>query len=219
MRRDDNVFLFTLIDFLVQILFFGLAFYTVIAFANAKPNTSDTLKIDRDKVRTVTNWTWSTSIPGLADTIGPLSKPKDDFANWAQFISSHDLSEVTLDFDLVKQLGGKDRVEKAVRALGKPSCLPQDVPRNTATPIADLRLTDDRIAVQTTTPDFLKIAKQVRTDASVGTSFSLANFRAAFQSITNIQPECRYFVAIHEDTRLVAPRNAVNSAFMTILRR
>jgi hypothetical protein len=217
--RDDNVFLFTLIDFLVQVLFFGLAFYTVIAYTTAKPQTTNTDKIDHDKVHTVTEWTWASSIPELAGTLGGLRKPQDNFSQWAEFISSHDLKDVTLDFDLVKRMGGRDRLEKAARALGKPSCLAGDAEKNTATAVADLLLTDSEIAIQSSSPTFLDIAKQLGVGASVGSRYTLSQFRAAFQGVNTSHPDCRYFVNIQEKTELIAPRNAVNSAFLVIVRK
>lgn len=219
MKRDESVFFFTLIDFLVQVLFFGLAFYTVVSYASAKSNRGDSVKIDRADVRVVTNWTWSNSIPELANDLRPLRRPKDDFEKWAEFISSHDYEDVTLAFDFVKEHGGIGRLKNAVRALGKPSCLPQDVAANEATAIARLVLTDNQILIESASPTFTKLSQSLGVRAGAGDAIGLASFRSSFQKLISLHPECRYFVSIREDTDLGEPKRAVEAGFLTMTRK
>lgn len=214
MKRGDDVFLFTLIDFLIQILFFGLAFYTIVTFINAQRDpkaTSD--KIDHTKVVQVTNWTGFSSIPKLAEFLNPIQKPAG-FSEWAKFMSGHDLKDVELKLRFIDDHGGMAKIGQDIRAVGLPSCLEGDKATNGTTAVATFRLTDNRIDLLSETPNFHKVLSEINLSRAAVQSLTLMQFRELFGPLKAKHRQCRYFVSTDEtQTLLHAPRDAVNSAF------
>lgn len=218
MRQDDSVFFFTLIDFLVQVLFFGLAFYSVAAY-NDKKAMRQIVKVEVSEARRIQDWTWSKSISHLATSLAPLEKPRDNFHEWAEFISAHDLQNVKLTFDFVEKNGGLESLGRAVRALGQPSCLDADRERNSVTAVAGFLLFDSEILVQQLSPMFAEVDGLLGTRTRVGEVLPLDNFRARYKRLPSLRSDCRYFVNVREETPLKAARDAVESAFLLASRR
>jgi len=218
MKRNDDVFFFTLIDFLLQVLFFGLLFFTLVTQPDNPPvsaGASD--KIDHDKVMTVTAWTGFLSIPFLADFLKPLpiDITKEQFKDWAPFISNHHYKDVKLKFDYVEDRGGIEVIDAAFKkAFGKPSCLLEDQKNKSPTRIAKFRLTDDKIDLINFKPEFQTLLTELNIKVSDVASLTLADFRNRFGGVRIKHPDCIYYVLYDEKgTLLKAPYHALNSAF------
>src|SRR4051794_2255230 len=112
MRRTDDVFFFTLIDFLVQVLFFGLLLFVV---AKVKEQAAE-MKLAKEsaEVEKIKKATGISDLTELTDTLTRLA-PITELKGTADFIRS------VGGIEKVKE--GLDRLHKYDEGSGKPPCL------------------------------------------------------------------------------------------------
>ena len=218
-KHNEDVFFFTLIDFLIQILFFGLVIYVASASASLL-SKSTTTQIDLKSVAIVNRWTSTSSIPELAKLLKDHPNPPTPFSDWIPLISTRKLDDVIIKLAYVEARGGISKIDgqlaKAARALGKPSCVTGDEDRGKATFIADFILSDDRIEIiGAPAPQFMAILEEdLKVKLEEIRSLPLEKFRELFSPVIINHSDCRYYVKIKETTKLRAPRESVQSVFL-----
>ena len=229
MRRSDDVFFFTLIDFLLQVFFFGLLLFVA---GRALENDKDISRVDRDKqVDAMVKAMGVSSIAELSDLLTKLV-PLDKLRGTADFIARNGGEKKVEDgLKALQAAGGIDKIgelktENAALAeriaklegWGKVSCLPNVMVNGKLQPktIGLAIVTDDSITLQDPTPDMLALLKTHGLEFDSVKRLSLSAFRTTFAPVVAKQPECRYFLTVRRETRFFEPMGAVCTVFRTL---
>lgn len=229
MRRSDDVFFFTLIDFLLQVCFFGLLLFVA---GKALENEKDQSRESRDKQ--IDAMVKATGVSGITELSDVLTKlvPLDELRGTADFIARNGGEKKVEDaLKAVQVAGGADRIgelktENAALAervaklegWGRVSCLPNVIVNGKLQPktIGTAVVADDSIALQDPTPDMLALLRTHGLEFESVKRLSLSAFRTTFAPIVVKQPECRYFLTVRRETRYFEPMGAVWTAFRTL---
>lgn len=229
MKRGDDVFLFTLVDFLLQILFFGLLLY-VLSRASA-PQTISKVEgraraelLDKAKVSNLVELT------DLLTKMGPL----EQLPGTAEFFRKNgSLKEVKASLDTMQKLGGTEKINSLqanikakeheieglkteMKAWGTPSCLYVMVagkvkPRS----IAKVMIFDDRIELAAPTEEMLSLLSSLKIDFGAVKILSHSTFRTTFAPVVAQKSSCRYFLDVTVKPKLYSSMQVVWSAFRT----
>lgn len=219
MKKTDDVFFFTLIDFLIQVFFFGLVIYAFAQESNSK--IKDSHKSEHEKVETILKATGISNLSELSDELSKLA-PISELKGFSDFISkSGGIDKLKIDVQVVADTGGAENLMKRLERLrkieegsGKPPCLYTEVNgRKVVRPLATVIASDTDITFTGTNPELEKLlAKLGHSYASVH-ELSIAQFKVAFQGVTKIDTECRYTLKFLESTDLVFARDSARSIF------
>lgn len=231
MRRNDEVFFFVLIDFLLQVVFFGLLLFVIWHAAESKQNE------DRERQAEAGRAAFKASgVSSIAELMDWLTKlvPLDELRGTKDFIDRNGGQEkVQRAVDAVNAAGGPENVtglageneaqRRRINQLekerwGRVPCLDKVhvngrlQPRTIATAI----VYDDAIELQNLKPEMEKLLQENGLDFANVKRLSLADFRKTFGPVAAKQVECSYFVAVHRQTGLYAPMQTLWSAFGSV---
>ena len=221
-RRSDNVFLLTLVDFLVQIIFFGLFIfvaYQALLNREAKQyNPGDVQEaIERAGVSDLKELIDELSrlapvrLKGFNDALGDKASPAD----------------VKHAADAISQAGGAQGVSDSMSRLAKleqgsdkPPCLYDTLngkreTRNLATAVG----TASNISFTGPTPELTALLSEVGLSYGQVQSLGLREFPRTFRRVLEKHPSCRYTIVFKETTRVVDARDAAGQIFYLKLRR
>jgi len=229
MKRGDDVFLFTLVDFLLQVLFFGLLLY-VVGKALAPPALS------ANEARARTQLLEEAKVSNLVELTDVLSKmgPLDQLPGTAEFLQKNGgVTAVKATVDTMQQVGGTEKIKhlqasiKAkeqeleglkteMKAWGTPSCLYETAagkvrPRN----VAKVRVFDDRVELDAPTDDMRDLLSAMKLEFDSVKQLSHASFRTTFAPLVAQRPGCRYFLEVVAKPNLYSSMQVVWSAFRT----
>lgn len=205
MRKGDDVFLLTLVDLLLQLLFLGLVLYAVnaslqsvrAAEADAQARTLARL----DSIRVAQGYA---SIAELTDSLTRLAP--------VELNRLKSLSEAVEGVDSLSAL-----VDKARRGSGKPPCVFDRIEgRDTPRPVARIVAWDDSVLVTSVGDSLTRLLAAAGAGPVPTTAIALAAFRGRFKSL--IRPDCRYHAEWVERTRLVFARDTVGVVFNRLAR-
>ena len=219
MKRSDDVFFFTLIDFLLQVVFFGLVLFTIgqsLHDDTEKKQQSETAKVDKAlQAAGVSNLT------ELTDELTSLA-PLKTLRGMADFVNRNGgIEKLNASSEAVNKAGGADalriqldKLKKFEEGTGKPPCLYDlvDGRRNVKT-LATVIATDTMISFETKTPELEKMLQLVGRSYEAVKNLPLIDFRNAFSELVQKQPDCRYTLRFIEKTRLVDARDAARFSF------
>lgn len=229
MKRGDDVFFFTLIDFLLQVFFFGLLLYVVSQAFAPKPLEPDEAKARQELLE-------KAKVSNLTELTDLLSKmvPMDNLRGTAEFISRNGgWEKVKAAHDVAQAAGGVDKVKGMqaaiaakeleleglkgeMRAWGTPSCVYETVGGKTRPKsVAKVRVSDDRIELTDPNDEMQKILGQLGVEFTAVRSLSHDAFRQAFKPLVAQKPHCRYFLEVLARPNLLSSMNVVWSAFRT----
>ena len=226
----DNVFLLTLIDFLLQIIFVGLFAYAAVAAINIKrinvvttietrlngmddeqiqkilaalaaaPNIGQTIK-DQAEIKTLLIKHGVSNLVELSDRLSRMV-PLDQVAS---------LKEAN---QVVASAGGIDTVKLAIASylngVGKPHCLYAQDRRN-ARPLATIIAYDNQIAFENTTVELDKVLSEIGEEYANIAKLNLSQFTRIFSKVSVRYPNCIHSLRFRERTELVYARNAVSA--------
>jgi hypothetical protein len=219
MKRNDDVFFFTLVDFLLQVFFFGLLLYVVSKVAvNSEVKRVEEAK---EKIQKVEKWTGFSSITELTDYLSNLAPP-DDFRGWADFMSKHtDVKAVEGAVVYVEEKGGlediKDKVKKFEEAFGLPPCFVELADgRKNPKSVATLLVEDAKISLVQTTREFDDLLSKNGIRFEVGQGLSLQEFSKTFTRFKQAGRSCNVHVVINLRTDLNRPYFAALSGFAAL---
>jgi hypothetical protein len=215
----DTVFFFTLIDFLLQVCFFGLIMYAVSqALEQKKPKRDELADAKRiaaaekiEKLYGVSN------ITELSDELSRLA-PMDKLRGSADFIQrvggTVKANEIV---ELLNQQGGIDKVRsKLLDGVGKPGCAVGT--KGELLPIATLFVGDEQIEVEALTPELRIVLDKSGLNYEEVRTTSVNSFSRVWSKIIKTDSACRHTVIAKEKTKLSAPLRAVGSVFYTKIR-
>lgn len=212
MKQDDQVFFLTLIDFFIQIIFFGLFIFAISALVVVKPSDPSA-----DKKAVATNRLLGhfgiSDIVELTDKLTRLSPAQLEHA-----VDLYRREGSPPQIENLLELGRTYQKDKEVKSGAfKPHCLfDTDAKGNQiARPLASIIAFDDSISFLELTPELETLLTKLGYNFNQIRSLSLEEFKMTFDSVIKIQPDCRYTVRVQERTRYVEPRDAIQSAFYT----
>ncbi len=229
MKRSDDVFFFTLIDFLLQVFFFGLLLSAVwLALASEEAESREA----RDKQ--IEEMVKATGVSNLTELTDLLTKmgPVDQLRGTADFIARNGGPEqVERGLKAISAAGGMQKVEDLVaennalnervatlEGWGKRSCLPNVLVNGRVTPrtIATARVTDDAVILEKPAEEMHELLRKHGLAFDAVKKLSLSDFRTTLAPIVTAQPDCRYFVRVRRETRYFEPMGAVWAVFRTL---
>jgi len=215
MRRSDDVFYLTLIDFLVQVFFFGLLLYAVARLADdgAKAKGSSL----EDEVAKLKAASGVSNIVELTDEMSRLTPAKDFKGSVGVIVAVGGVAEIQRVFKLLRSNGGLEKMLGDLeKAYGSPPCeyLP-DVSGGKRLPlaIATIIVRDDELVVESSRDEFSKLVSDLGLVASQVQRLTVSEFRSKFARATQISPHCRHFVNLRVETKFLDPMDAVGSCF------
>jgi hypothetical protein len=218
-RKTDDVFFFTLVDFLLQAFFFGLLLYVLNA---AKTEEAKPRKLDNEQ--TIERFKKLMGVSNLTETTDLLTTmaPVDKLRGVADFLSKiGGVDKAKAAFAAVSAVGGPDQIrENAEKArkydagAGLPHCLLEDQnnPKK-AKVLASVVVSDTAIRFKGNTPDLEKLLKRLGTTYSVVQQLPFGEFRRAFEAVTAIDSNCRYTLLVEERTVFVYGRREMQGLF------
>ena len=228
MRRSDDVFFFTLIDFLLQVFFFGLLLFVVGQHLKYEEERNRETEVkQRDLLLKAAG---VSSITELTDRLTKMA-PLDRLRGTSDFIARSGgqraveaavaAASAAGGVEKIARLQGQvdamlDRIAK-LEGWGKVSCIPNITVNGVIRPksIATVVITDERVTLQSPTPEMLALLSSHGLAFDAVKALSLASFRSTFAAVVTKQPECRYFLDVLTQTRYLEPMRTVWSAFRT----
>lgn len=219
-QRSDSVFLLTLVDFLVQIIFFGLFIFVVYQAILQREKR----EYDPVAVKHAIEAAGVSDLTELVDELTKLAPVRLKGFN-DTLGTQADKAQVRQAAAAIREAGGAAGVTEAMRRLAKlergsglPACLLEPSGGKAAT-LATATGTDSRIVFDAPTPQFISLLEEVGLDFGSVKSLGLREFTRTFQRILTKHPNCRYTIVLHETTRMVGARDAVGQVFYMKLRR
>jgi hypothetical protein len=223
MRRDESVFFFTLVDFLLTALFFGLVLFAV-GQAHAQHEKGEQTKwvVVADSLRKATGVSDLTVLTDRLTRLGPL-RNAEEATRLVKQVGG--LVAARKALATVGKAGGSDTVAARLERLlqregaGKPHCLFNESRGvREAVVLASVIATDSTLSFERETAHLSSVL------ASIGRNFDevrvlrLREFRQSFERLRAVQPSCMYTIDFVERTRYVDARDAVRGIFYTRIR-
>lgn len=222
-RRSDNVFLLTLVDFLIQIIFFGLFVFVV---WHAVLNRGAEKRYDPQDVKDAVE---TAGVSNLKELIDELSKLAPVRLKGMNDTLGKDLTpeQVTKVREAISQAGGADGLSSAMQRLAKleqgsdkPPCLFEMVNgQRKAKILATAVGTASSISFSGTTPELEELLAEVGLSYPLVQSLGVREFPRVFSRVLKAHPTCRYTITLRETTSMVTARDAVGQVFYTRLRK
>lgn len=230
-NQHDSVFLLTLVDFLFQIIFFGLIAYAISVvtknedwksaalalqqkFKEASPahlqSVIDVMPADAQRLKTaLAN---EEAVQRLTQHFGVsnLTELTDELTRMAP------VEQLRVASTLVKKAGGIERAHDAIdryikNGIGKPACLLTEGSTSRAKPLATVIGYETHLDFQTETPELSAVLTRMGMDYASVRSLRLAEFKQVFSRLGALYPDCMYTFNLIEKTRYVEPRDAATA--------
>lgn len=223
LRRSNDVFLLTLVDFLVQVIFFALFLFVVYQAMLKDPKAQH---YDPAQVARAIELAGVSDLKELTDELTNLAPVSLKGFN-ATLGPDLQQGEIERAAEAIRKAGGAKaldeklaRLEKLERGQGKPSCVYETVngerrPRLIATAVG----TASTITFVDRTPDFDALLASLGLSFERVRSLGLADFRRTFGPVVSRHPDCRYTIVLRETTNLVNARDAAQQIFYVAVRR
>ena len=222
LQRSDSVFLLTLVDFLIQIIFFGLFLFVVYqTILQREKRRYDAAMVDR----AIT----AAGVSNLTELVDELSKlaPVRLKGFNAALGNQSDEAHVKQAAESIRNAGGAvgvtdamNRLAKLERGNGLPACLEETVGgTRRAVTLATAIGTGSSIAFEAPTPQLARLLGEIGLEFGAVRSLGLRDFTRTFYPVLVKYPRCRYTIVLRETTRMVNARDAAGQIFYLKLRR
>jgi hypothetical protein len=221
-QRSDGVFLLTLVDFLVQVIFFGLFVFVVHqAMVQREKQRYDPAAVDR-----AVEAAGVSDLTELVDELSKLAPIRLKGFN-ATLGNEADEAQVRQAAEAIRDAGGANGVADAMKRLAKlergsglPACLDEAAGGSRrAVTLAAATGTGSSIVFDAPTPQLTKLLTEIGLGYSSIRSLGLRDFTRTFRRVLTRHPNCRYTIVLRETTRMVGARDAAGQIFYLRLRR
>jgi len=214
--QSDSVFYFTLIDFLLQLLFFGIFLVTVSLSSSGE--------------RKGPSWLYNPLYWPNMEALGPfireqnasllreltkLVKTPEELVTLVEALrkaSSRGEGEVEKGLKIIADIPAQD-IERAIGGLGKKSCFPD----GSKPPLFDLEAFDDFVLVSSVSPEGLEVSRLLKFDAKEGIRIPRDKIASYYQPF--LQKDCTYIVKVTMRTDSNRVRQAIESNFLILFAR
>jgi hypothetical protein len=215
-RESDNVFLLTLVDFLVQIIFFGLLIFVFYKSTEGHSKRDAT----PEQIGKALDAAGVSNIVELTDELTKLAPVGLKGVNQA-LDTGNPNTNISKTIIAIKQLGGgTGLVQKVEYGQGKAACLYDTIngqrrPRVLASAVGD----DVSITFESETPELHDLLTQIGLTFPQVQNLPFNSFRSVLKPVLEKYTDCRYTIKFTETSRIVDARDAAQSIFYTQLRR
>lgn len=224
MRRDESVFFFTLVDFLVTALFFGVVLYAM--GMHAKTADAKETANARKAVESLKSAAGVSNITELTNVLTKLAPVKDIEPIVTSVRNVGGLPALVRIDSLIQSVGG---IDSAVAILararrgegyGKPPCLFTLAAKGRKVPrlVATVWGSDSTITFTALTGALDTLLTELNLSYASVDTLSLLEFRQAFAKLPTLRTDCRYWIGFIERTPYVYARDAVNAGFVFVKR-
>ena len=229
-QRSDSVYLLTLVDFLLQIIFVGLFAWAIVSALNTKKAATTTVLEnalkgwDEEQIRRL-----MAALKASPD-VGKALKDQQELEKFLGKQGVSNLVELTDKLSkmvpvdqvagikdiqkLIADAGGVQNARNAVSAyvhgVGKPHCLYAS-DRKTALPLATVTAFDDEIVFDAPTEELNKVLSQMGESFGTISRLSLPEFSRKFSKVAALYPTCVHSLRYREKTEYVRARRAVSA--------
>lgn len=236
-KDQSSVFLLTLVDFLFQIIFFGLFFAASYAAIQAKqdgPAASEITRLLRHYSAEQIQRILST-LQGLREPAKAKENEDQTAAIFKQYGVSNfvelndklsrmvpaeqvlamksELSKLNEYKKIVDTAGGPSNVAEAVevyrRGVGKPHCLSSDNGK-TSIPLGTLIAYDDRVELEKSSPQLEQLLLKINVRIDEVRVLKLEEFVKMYSQLKANYPNCMHSFLFRERTELIHARNALS---------
>lgn len=221
-QRSDSIFLLTLVDFLIQVIFFGLFIFVVYQTVLQR----DRRRYDPAAVARAVETAGVTNLTELVDELSKLAPVRLKGFN-ATLGNEANEAQVRRAAEAIREAGGASGVSNAMQRLAKlergsglPACIDDTVDGSRrAVPLATATGTGSSIVFDAPTPQLNTLLAEIGRGFGSVRSLSLRDFPRVFQRVLTKHPNCRYTIVLRETTRMVNARDAAGQIFYLKLRR
>ena len=208
MKKGDDVFLLTLVDLLLQLIFLGMILFAV-NIATWSPGAADP-GLDRSTAIKLDSVARAQGYSSVADLTDVLSRMVP--ASLRAWLASSSQSRGRLfsssQIDSIKNAV----VDSIKRGSGYPPCLSQSVNgRVIAVPIARVVGWDDSVSITSIGDSLVRLLRAMGADQVPAGAIRLSEFRRRFLRLS--RPDCRYHVVWEERTDRIYARDTVGLVF------
>jgi hypothetical protein len=222
LKRSDNVFLLTLVDFLIQIIFFGLLVFVYFAETEQRNRADYSPK----QVKTAIDAAGVSNIVELNDELSKLAPVRLKGLNERLGTTRQD-ADLANAAQAIAKLGGIAKLPDALARLAKleqgsdkPPCLYElSGTKKQAKTLASAIGGASTITFQSETPELARLLQSRGLDYAQVRSLTLPQFRRLFSRVITAEPSCRYTLEFRETTRLVDARDTAGQIFYLKVRR
>lgn len=222
-RRSNDVFLLTLVDFLIQIIFFSLFVFVVYQALINDPNAKN---YDNAQVTKTIEAAGVSNLTELTDELTKLAPVSLKGFNEAlgKDVRPGDIEEAA---KAINKAGGAEKLGAAVERLAKlelgsnkPACIyTVENGEKTTTTLATAVGSATSITFTSNTPELATLLSSIGLRYDDVKSLSLSRFKQVLAPVLRNQPDCRYTIVLRETTRLVNARDAAGQIFYLRIRR
>lgn len=249
MKKNNDVFFLTLIDFLLQVLFFTLVIFALMSALTQKQKSEKATEDER--VKQLLKATGVSNITELTDELTKLA-PISELKGTSDFLQKLGSAENAQKIaELSQQAGGAaalvaeleasrklaatvnqgahtvsdiqqrlEKLRKLEEGQGAAPCLfTMQGTRKRAKPVATVTATDTLIRLDSAEPEFEEVLKLLGRTSESVAELTLTQFADTFRSLSRLKPECRYTLRFIENTQLVHARDAAQVAFYLSLQK
>jgi hypothetical protein len=221
-RSSDNVFLLTLVDFLIQIIFFGLLVFVV---WQAVLNRGAEKRYDPQDVKDAVEAAGVSDLKELVDELSRLAPVRLKGMN--DTLGNATPEQIRQARAAIEQAGGAQGLPTAMQKLAKleqgsdkPPCIFDVVNgQRKARVLATAVGSANAISFTGPTPELTKLLAEVGISYSAVQSVSARSFPGVFRPVLQKYPACRFTIVLRETTSMVTARDAAQQVFYTALRR
>jgi len=242
-KKNNDVFFLTLIDFLLQVLFFGLVIFALMSALTQKRESEKIA--DNERIKQLIKAAGVSNITELTDELtklAPISELKGT-SDYLQKLGSIEQAQKIADMsqeaggvtaliaelEASRKLAAKvadgshsvgdiqqrlEKLRKLEEGQGAAPCLfTMQGTRKRARPVATVTANDTTIRLDGAEPEFNDVLKLLGHKPESVAELTLSQFADTFRPLSRLKPECRYTLRFVENTQLVHARDAAQVAF------
>lgn len=231
--RQDSVFLLTLVDFLLQIIFFGLFSYAL-SIANEDSNWKMASAAFEKKFGGQNADEVIATVEKLPDEVSQIKevlKNAEQIRKITKHFGVSDFTKLTDELtrmapvkelrsanSLIEKVGNVQRANDAIdkylkSGIGKPACLVTNDGKGRAKPLATVIGYEDHLEFQSETPELKAVLLNMNVSFAQVKSLPLFQFRQTFSRLGSLYRDCMYTFDLIEKTRYVEPRDAATAGW------
>ncbi len=213
MRNKETVFWLTLIDFLTQLIFFGLFFGATYLAAQAvlerkeqqkvaEAQASRTLHKARKRTQEVAQGSGVSDIVNLTDEMTRLV-PADRLPRFVEELRRSGPE---------KMINATDQLQQLRKGLGPPPCIPG--PNGVGyRPTARIRASDEKIEFVAETPELDAVLTELGLQFGQISSLPPDEFLKRFGSLRSLHKDCVYYIDVDDRFTLAITQKAIEAGF------
>jgi hypothetical protein len=213
-KTSNDVFFFTLVDFLAQVLFLGLVLFAIHTAAQRRKDAE--IPHGKEQLRKLLDAAGVSNLGEVTDLVTRMA-PIQQQAGSADFIrQAGGIEKLRREHELVFSVGGiellKRNLEKLKKyddAYGMRPCMIAE--NGKPQPVATLELHDDFVEFRELTPELRRLLRKLKLSYAEIQHLELADFRTQFQKLSIAYPGCWQYVSIVQATQLIEPAESVQA--------